>query len=1503
MQFSLAHSQQDTLREQAIYPDLPVYNIGAKVDLRGPLNRALLEQAFLHVVNSHDAYRTVIVLNEGGEPLQRVLPKAPLAVQWQDFLGADDAAEAAEAFVQQEFVRPFELYDQKPLYRAYLIRLAPQHYQLLAVFHHIICDGWSASLLFRRLGESYEALQQHQPLPLYPYTYRAYAEENAAYFVSAQHGQDVAYWQQVFTSLPEPMLTRQALKVSSAAATEQLSSEREKMILSREQYTAIEALAHRAGGSTFHGLLGLWYGFLARKYQTQDVTVGLPILNRPTHAYRQTAGLFASILPLRVAVDKRHSLLELVTCIRQRLREDYRHQRLPLGEIQRSLQSKSQLQPDALFQVLASYEKHDYAFRVAGTQTQVVPLSNGVERHPLALYVREYESDAPVRLDLDFRTDYFTEAERRAFVAQWQEFMEQALAEPHAPLATRSYVTAAEQELVNEVFAPGPSQVSAPSFLDLFAQAVERHPARLALVGEERTYTYAELDAAVQARSLLLLQRLAHADGQLVGLMRDRAPELVVDMLSIMRAGCVFLPLDPSFPRSRLAFILEQSQCMWLLTSPAMVVDLALPPGCQLLDLESASETSCPAAMLPTVGAADLAYCVYTSGSTGQPKGIEITHGSLANFLQSMAQRPGMQASDRLLAISAYSFDPIFLELLVPLMVGATVRLATQAQLADPPQLLAVMADFKPTVMWGTPSFWQLLVVAGWAGTPDLRVMCGGEPLPMATASQLLARSTQVWNMYGPTEITVFATVHQLLTPDEVAIIGQPIHNTWVYVLDADMAPVPVGAKGELYIGGAGLGRGYRLRDDLTAARFVPHPTRPGQRLYASGDLVSWTATGTLRFWGRNDHQVKVRGYRIETAEVEHCLMQAPGVSLAAAVVNTQGSYAMLVAYLQTSTAVDLNDLRRALAQQLPAYMVPSAWEVLPELPVTPTGKIDRRALAGRSLAAASLPLADSGEASLLARQLKGLWEEVLGRTVGLQDNFFELGGHSLAAMRLLTQIRLRWQVTLPFSALFEQPTVMALAAAVEQRWRQSYEPIPSLPPGANYPLSLPQRDLWPICQFAAGARAYAIVQAYRVTGPLDVTRLRQAVEQVQAAEPVLRTVIVEEQGQLIQHILPAQGLPSVLVTYPEPGATEAQVLAWLTNFATELPLVQQEPALKMGWVAGNDGGWLVVRTHHLVMDGTSMRQLMVRIQAAYVRLSTGELAATASQPTTYQDYVAWQRSPGQQHRRAEQLRYWLAQLAGLERRVALRPDYTPGPPRYEGRKLITIWGKEVRMSVQQLASNYQTTPFCVLLTAFQVLQRQVSRRPEVVVGFAVTGRNHPDLETGLGMYVNTLVLRSHLAEGGTWGEMLRQVHAQVTEVLAHAEVPIGEVTAALNEAEAATGPLVHVLFAMQDETPTTISLAEPAGDITLTSLDLELGTSLAPLSLSVFPIAAGYRLELGYDTDWYAEATIAGVLEHYQHLVLQLLATPQQPVPELLTTLANGTSSEISVNEVEFDF
>lgn len=1496
MQFPLSHSQRDTFYEQALHPDLPFYNIGARVDIHGPLDRALMAQAFRHVVDSHDSYRTVVVMGEDGEPLQRVLPSAPLGMQWQDFQGDDNPSQAAEEFISQDFKRNFGLFDHQPLYRFYLIRLAPLHHQLLAVYHHIICDGWSASLLFRRLGESYEALRQRLPLPVYQYSYRTYAEENATYLSSGQYALDVAYWRQLFQQLPEPILTQSP---ATEQDTGEFSSVRETLFLTQEQYAAIEALARAAGGSTFHGILGLWYGFLARKYQRQEVTVGLPLLNRSNQVYRQTAGLFASIMPLHVTVDKTHSLLDLMGRIRQRLREDYRHQRLPLSEMRRSLQL--QLQPEALYQVFASYEKHDYAFQVADTKARVTPLSPGVERHALALYVREYADNAPVQLDLDFRTDYFSDAERLSFVAHWQAFIARALAAPEVPLATLSYLAAAEQMQVSELFPAGPPQACAASFFDLFDQAVQQFPTRLALVAAEQAYTYAELAAAVQARSQLFRQRLAGAGGQLVGLMVDRTPELVVDLLAIMRAGYAFLPLDPSFPRARLAFILTQSQCAWLLASPGLAADLPLPPGCQLLDREQLG-SELPPRPLPAVATADLAYCIYTSGSTGQPKGIEITHGSLANFLQSMAQRPGLHADDRLLATSAYSFDPIFLELLLPLIAGATVRLATQTQLADFTQLLAAMVDFRPTIMWGTPSFWQLLLASGWVGAPGLRILCGGEPLPMTTASQLLARSAQVWNMYGPTEITVFATVHQLLTPDDVTIIGRPIHNTWTHVLDADMAPVPVGVKGQLYIGGAGLGRGYRLRDDLTATRFVAHPTQAGQRLYASGDLVSWTATGLLCFWGRNDHQVKVRGYRIETAEVEHCLMRADGVSLAAAVVNTKGADALLVAYLQASPALDLDTLRDSLARQLPPYMVPGAWVVLPALPLTPTGKIDRQVLADLPLAAVA-PQAAAAGGSLLAWQLKGLWQEVLGREVGLQDNFFELGGHSLAAMRLLGQIRLRWQVALPLNTLFEQPTVEALAAALAQRRRQSYEPMPPAAPGAAYPLALPQRDLWPICQFPAGARAYAMVQAFRVTGPLNIARLQQAVEQVQAAEPVLRTVFTEEQGQLMQRVLPAPGLPAVLVRYPGAEATEAQAVAWLTDFATAQPQLQQVPALQMGWVAGFEGGWLAVRTHHLVMDGTSVALLVARIQEAYAHLGTGEPTGAAVRAVTYQDYVAWQHSPAQQHRQQEQRRYWLAQLAGLGRKAALRPDFIPGPPQYEGRTITAYWDKDVRNAVQRLASHHQTTPFCVLLTAFQVLQCQVSRQAEAAVGIAVAGRNHPDLEAGLGMYVNTLVLRSHLPIEFTWVEALRQTHARLTEALTHAEVPIGEVTAALNEAEAATGPLVHALLVVQDETPTVLELPEPAGETLLTTLNLELGTSLAPLSLSVFPVATGYRLQFNYATDWYAEATITDLLAHYRQLVLHLLAAPQQPALALATPPLAAAGADLNITELDFDF
>jgi len=566
---------------------------------------------------------------------------------------------------------------------------------------------------------------------------------------------------------------------------------------------------------------------------------------------------------------------------------------------------------------------------------------------------------------------------------------------------------------------------------------VDRTPGAVAVVGSGRSLTYAELDAGAN-RLARLLRRHGVGPEVVVGLCLSRTVDMVVCLLAVLKAGGSYLPLDPEYPSERLGFMLDDSGATVVVTETGLL-DRVPSHGARVLCLDGdRADVEAQPAGRPAwpFHAGQVAYLIYTSGSTGRPKGVQVPHRAMVNFLTTMAHRPGLGADGVVVAVTTLSFDIAGLELYLPLVVGARVVIATADVAAAPEPLARLLDDAAATFMQATPATWRMLVDAGWPGRPGLTALCGGEALPVALAGALLERGVELWNMYGPTETTVWSLISRVTTPRQALSIGRPIANTTVYILDPSLAPVPVGEAGELHIGGAGVARGYLRRPELTAERFIAHPFdgTPGARLYKTGDLARWSPDGRVEFLGRLDHQVKVRGFRIELGEIEAALESQPGVRAAVVAAGAdQSGGTRLVAYVVPGVpAPTASELRHRLLQRLPAHMVPSAFVTLDAFPLTPNGKVDRKALPPPSMSRPDLVGAFVAPRTGLERTLALIWADVLGiDRVGSEDDFFELGGHSLLALRVSARVREAAGVDLPPGALYEAPTVVELATRV----------------------------------------------------------------------------------------------------------------------------------------------------------------------------------------------------------------------------------------------------------------------------------------------------------------------------------------------------------------------------------------------------------------------------------------------------------------------------------------
>ncbi|MEA2603268.1 MAG: hypothetical protein QOF89_4260 [Acidobacteriota bacterium] len=1054
-------SQQRLWFLDKLLPGDPAYNVPVAVRFQGAMDLGALGRVFGELVRRHESLRTTFAAAPDGQPVQVVAPAASpgaaaVPLPLVDLRALPVPAGEAEAFgrLVAESVLPFDL-ARGPLLRPYLFRLGEEDLLLYFAIHHVVCDGVSIAILLRELITLYGAFARGagstpRELPELPLQYADFAAWQRDWLQGEALARQVAFWRAQLAGAPAVIelptdRPRPAVQTSHGA--------RHYFQLPAPLVKGLAALGRRQRCTLFMTLQGALNALLGRYSGQEDVLVGWPIAGRNRAELEGVVGFLANILVLRTDLRGEPGFRQLLARVREAALGAYAHQDLPFEQLVEELRPERHLSHNPIFQVffVLHYDAPG-APGLPGVKVSVPSLDNHTTRGDLLASLSE-TGDGLAGL-LEYNTDLFDAATIERMTGHFVNLLDAVLADQDAALAALPILGAEERRQIvetwNETAAPFPELC----VHQLFEAQAARSPGSIALVfdGDGESLTYGELDA----RANRLARRLRAAGvgpGALVGLCLERSPEMVVALLAVLKAGGAYVPLDPTYPPDRLAFVLEDSGARVLLTQPELRYVLS-GEGLAVIEIEpgdgaSAGDDGGAENLEPLAGPEDLAYVIYTSGSTGRPKGVEVRHAGVVNFLTSMARCPGLVADDALLAVTTISFDIAALELYLPLAVGARIVLASRDTAADGGRLAALLAASGASVMQATPATWRLLLAAGWPGSPRLKVLCGGEALPLDLAGELLPRVGSLWNVYGPTETTIWSTVEPVsaalaalagVGPGGSVSIGRPLANTAVHLLDRLLEPVPVGVAGELYIGGVGVARGYLGRPELTAERFVPDPfsASPGARLYRTGDLARHLPDGRVTYLGRTDFQVKVRGFRIELGEIEAALSRHPAVAQAVVAVreDTPGNPQLAAYYVSAEgRAASVGNLRAALREELPDYMIPALFVTLPALPLTPNGKVDRKALPAPEGGRPDLGREYAAPEGEVQERLAAIWAEVLRvDRVGARDNFFELGGHSLMATQVLSRVQGTFGVELALRVLFDSPTVAGLAEAIVQK-------------------------------------------------------------------------------------------------------------------------------------------------------------------------------------------------------------------------------------------------------------------------------------------------------------------------------------------------------------------------------------------------------------------------------------------------------------------------------------
>lgn len=1031
----LSFAQQRLWLLDQIDPHNVSYNVPVILRWRGPLQVSLLEQALNQMVARHENLRTFFTTREG-QPRQQFKPTLtlPLSIVTLGSSAEGMQSDAIQQWMDQEMLLPFEL-AQGPLLRWSLAALDSDDHILLIVIHHIIFDGWSVGVMTKELTGLYEALLtvQSTSVPTLLIQYGDYALWQREHFQDpAFLDKQLRYWKETLAGTP-PILELPTDFPRPPTMTH--AGKRPLFPLPEELHRALIEFSQREKATLFITALAAFQILLYRYTGSLDIVVGTPIATRTYKETEPLIGLLLNALVLRTKLKGNLTCSEVVAQVRTVALNAFSNQEAPFEKVIEALAPERAINYSPLFQVMFVMENLPKPILLSdGLSVETFTPQFDTAKFDLTLSLIQQENH--IDLAFEYKTHLFRDDTITRMAGHYLTLLEAMVRAPETPIDELPLLTATEHSQFaawNETNRDYPS--SALTLHALVADQAVRTPDRVAVESNGQQLTYTDLNQQANALAHILI---AHGvtPNAVVGVYMERTATLVVGLLAILKAGAAYMPLDPNQPAERLATMIADANPALLLTDETLRATI-LTDSVPMVDVSSLTTLGATAeAPMVDVSGEALAYVMYTSGSTGTPKGVQIPHRAVVHFLCGMQAQLGITATDVMVAVTTFAFDISVLELFLPLTVGAKVVIASREVVADGVALGMLVAQSGATIMQATPAGWRLLLAAGWQGQAEFTILCGGEALPTDVAEALLPRSQRLWNLYGPTECTIWTTIAEITEAEEITI-GRPLPNTQAYVLDAHLRPVPIGVPGTLYIGGVGLARGYRNRPELTAARFIPNPfsQEPGARLYNTGDIARYRSDGDLLFLGRNDSQVKLRGYRIELGEIESTLTRHPQVAAAVVLLrDVIPNEPALVAYLvsQAGSPFTPHEIRAFLRVLLPDYMIPTYFVTVEHFPLSAAGKIDRKALPTPILEIHEYE--DSGAESPVAEAVAEIWQQLLGRErVGFHDDFFTIGGHSLLATQVILRLNETFDLELPVRVLFEEPTIARLAQTIEQ--------------------------------------------------------------------------------------------------------------------------------------------------------------------------------------------------------------------------------------------------------------------------------------------------------------------------------------------------------------------------------------------------------------------------------------------------------------------------------------
>lgn len=1466
-------------------------NICVAHRMRGALDQTRLRDAVAAVIRRHDVLRTVYGVDSAGEPYQLFVEEFEVpwtAVDLTDLTG-DAQDRQVRALVDSEFGRPFDLAADRPL-RVTLLRLGAEDFVVLLVVHHICWDDNSWEVFFAELSEYYHGRPIQGDAPQFMVVSAATEPSSEA---------DLGYWRQALTPLPDQLELPGAASTYSSRAARRLA-----VPMPAETAARIEEFAREHSATPFMVLLAA-FGVLVHRYTgSRDFVTAIPVAERKSNA-EKAIGYFGNTLLLRTAVNPDASFASHVAAVREVCLDAFGHQNVGIDEVVREVNPSRSTGHDGMDELVRlgfSMRKDASGYRLEGVDVTQLDLAAVSAQLPLSLAIAT-ESSGTI-IEFEYQTDVLPQWLVGQLLVHYQRLLADGLSRPEETLARVELFDAEEHSALLDQSHGVLTRPSAATLVDLLDAAARATPEALAVVSDDLELTYELLQQRSNRFARWLVAQGAGTE-DVIALQMSTSVEFIVAMLGVLKSGAAYMPIDPALPEERIEYLIADAKPRIVMRPQEFQVAEAAAAGLADAPITDADRLR---PLLPD----NLAYVIYTSGSTGRPKGVAVAHAAIAEHVVSFTAEWSMTADDRMLQSTSVSFDASLADILCPLSLGAQLVIPKPNPFSDIGYVADLVRRRGVTVLHMVPSLLgSVLLLPEARELRGLRhVPVGGEALPGEVADKFATMfDAELRNHYGPTEAVVCSTYMSVRGPqgNSIVPIGRPNQNVYAYVLDQALELVPAGVVGELYLGGAQLARGYRARPVLTAERFVADPFGSGGRLYRTGDLVRRNARGELEFVGRADEQVKVRGYRIELGEIEAVIGADPRVGhCVATVVDDPQVGPLLAAYVVPAGGtreIDLDELRARAQEALPAYMVPTAFAVIPEIPLTTSGKLDKRALPtpdALTERAFRLPVTPT------ERRMCAIYSHLFGKeAVGLDDSFFELGGHSLLAARLVAQIRAQFGIDLTVRAVFDRPTPAGLAEQLVTYFREEFEieldeldldesdEMEAAPQDGRpdlvaaerperLPLSSSQLSMWFECQMEGVTDIGNMWLALRFDGPLQTPALIAALNDVVARHEALRTNIAIHEGAPYQIVHPSRELAVPILRSSPEGLSDtlAELRHHIFGLETEslirpaiIELSAQEHVLA-----------LVV--HHIVVDHASFTVIVDDLIAAYRARLEGQAPQWDPQPVQYADYVLWQRdafAPDSEFGQAE-VNFWRQQLAGVPTEIAVAHDRArPQILGKRGEVAKFVMEPERRQALTRMAEQRGVTEFMVYQAALAVVLHRLGGGTDIVIGSPVAARVHPHVAKLVGLFANMVALRNDLSGDPSLRSVLERSRDATLNAHAHQELPIEKLVEAVNPVRSLSwNPLFQTMVNFRGaDWGTAARDVTVSGETTVVPLPMEVDVSYLDLNFALNVTPSG-----GLDVSVVANADL------YDHETTRMIA---QALDTAFDAFVNNQESRVS--------